>query len=114
MDFDYESLRSFSAEYAAAFARFVKDLDKDITDLYICCDAGESRSPAIAAGIHRWLGQSDSYIWESPTYHPNMLCFLRMLEALNLGITDEEVDALIQTNQSAFKKAVQQAKSGGL
>lgn len=114
MDFDYESPRSFSAEYAAAFARFVKDLDKDITDLYICCDAGESRSPAIAAAIHRWLTQSDAYIWENPKYHPNVLCFCRMLEALNLSITDEEVDALIETNKSAFQKAVQQAKLGGL
>jgi len=114
IDFDYESPRSFSTEQASAFASFVKKLKRNTTDLYICCDAGESRSPAIAAAIHRWLAQNDAYIWETAKYHPNMFCFLHMLDALNLSITDEEVDALIQTNQSAFKNAVQQARLGGL
>lgn len=114
MDFDYESPRSFSIDQASTFASFVKALEGKTTDLYICCDAGESRSPAIAAAIHRWLAQSDSYIWENPKYHPNMLCFLRMLDALNLSITDEEVDALLEINKRAFKKAVQQQKLGGL
>lgn len=114
MDFDYESPRSFSTEQASTFASFAKALEGKTTHLYVCCDAGESRSPAIAAGIHRWLGQSDSYIWESPTYHPNVLCFCRMLEALNLSITDEEVDALLEINKRAFKKAIQQAKLGGV
>ena len=108
MDFDYESPRSFSPEQAAAFADFVTALEGKTTDLYVCCDAGESRSPAIAAAIHRWLTQSDAYIWESPLYHPNVLCFCRMLEALKQDISDEEVDALIQTNRIAFKNALQQ------
>lgn len=114
MDFDYESPRSFSIEQASAFASFVKALKGNTTDLYICCDAGESRSPAIAAAIRRWLAQCDAYIWENPKYYPNMLCFLRMLEALNLTITDEEADALLEINKRAFKEAVQQAKLGGL
>lgn len=114
MDFDYESRRSFSIKQASTFASFVKTLEGKTTDLYICCDAGESRSPAIAAAIHRWLAQCDAYIWENPKYHPNMLCFLRMLEALNLTITDEEADALLEINKRAFKEAVQQAKLGGL
>lgn len=114
MDFDYESPRSFSIEQASTFASFVKSLEEKTADLYVCCDAGESRSPAIAAAIHRWFAQNDAYIWESPKYHPNVLCFCRMLEVLNLNITDEEVDALIETNKSAFKKAVQQQKLGGL
>lgn len=113
MDLDYESPRSFSVEQADGFADFLKALKENTTDLYVCCDAGESRSPAIAAAIHRWMAQSDAYIWESPKYHPNALCFCRMLEALKMDITDEEIDILIQTNQSAFKKAIQQAKQGG-
>ena len=114
MDFDYESPRSFSVKQSYVFAAFLKQLDQNTKDLYICCDAVESRSPAIAAAIHRWLAQSDNYIWESVKYHPNILCFCRMLESLNLSITDTEIDTLIQTNRSAFKNAVQQAKSGSL
>lgn len=114
MDFDYESPRSFSIEQASTFASFVKALEGKTADLYVCCDAGESRSPAIAAAIHRWLVQSDAYIWGNPKYHPNTLCFCRMLKALGLSITDAEVDALIHTNRTAFKKAIQQAKLGGL
>lgn len=107
MDFDYASRRSFSPEQAAAFAAFVRGLSPDTKELYVCCDAGESRSAAIAAAIHRWLGQSDSYIWESPKYHPNVLCFCRMLEALQIPITDGELDILIYTNRNAFRKGLQ-------
>lgn len=110
MDFDYASSRSLSTEQALAFANFLKNTDKGITDIYVCCDAGESRSPAIAAAIHRWFAQSDRHVWESAIYHPNVLCFCRMMEALNLSITDEEIDVLIQTNRYAFKMAMQKAK----
>lgn len=112
LDLDYDSPRSFSPEQAAGFAGFIRQLDRT-TELYICCDAGESRSPAIAAATERWLCRSDRYIWESPRYHPNALCFCRMLEAFGLSITDEALDMLIQTNRMAFKNALAQARKGG-
>lgn len=110
MDFDYDSPRSFSSQQAEKFARLVMHLGTHITDLYVCCNMGESRSPAIAAAICRYFGLSDSHIWENPKYHPNILCFCRMLEALGLYISDEETDLLIETNRNAFKTAIRQTR----
>lgn len=75
MDFDYESPRSFGDQHAASFSHFIRSLDRNITDLFVCCDAGESRSPAIATAIRRWLGHNDQHIWSNCKFYPNMLCF---------------------------------------
>lgn len=52
-------------------------------DLFVCCDSGESRSPAIAAAILRAAGQSDTYIWENVEYHPNCLVYRRLCKAFD-------------------------------
>ena len=51
------------------------------TDVFISRDAGESRSPAVAAGLLTLRGIDDSYIWASSDYRPNTLIYRRMLEA---------------------------------
>ena len=50
------------------------------TDVFISCDAGESRSPAVVAGLLTLWGIDDSYIWKSSDYRPNTLVYRRMLE----------------------------------
>ena len=104
MDFDYESSRSFSVQHALRFKEFLENMGL-VTDLFVCCDAGESRSPALAAAIYRWLGRSDSFIWENPHYHPNMLVYQIFLETVGIDLSDHEIDYLIHTNQTAFRKA---------
>ena len=47
----------------------------DGADLFVCCDAGESRSAAIAAALKVAQGESDAEIWNSPEYHPNPLVY---------------------------------------
>lgn len=54
----------------------------------------------------RWLGESDLHIWEDPRFHPNMLCFRKMLEALGLEISDSEMDTLLYRKREAFRKAL--------
>ena len=49
-------------------------------DIFVSCDAGERRSPAVAAGLLVLLGIEDSYIWKSSDYRPNTLVYRRMLE----------------------------------
>ena len=62
-DLDYESPgRSFSREDAKAFADFLTEQETPIDTLYCCCDAGESRSPAVAAAVMRYLGMDDMAI----------------------------------------------------
>lgn len=105
-DLDYECPgRSFSSEDAKAFTDYVKGL-ADVNTLYCCCDAGESRSPAVAAAVMRYLGMDDMAVWRNPHYHPNMLVFAMLMDAFNLSISDEEKDYLLYTNQKAFRDAI--------
>lgn len=104
-DLDYECPgRSFSQTDAAAFADFVKHLEADV--LYCCCDAGESRSPAVAAAVMRYFGLDDMKIWNNPHYHPNMLVFAMLTNTLGAEVSDEEKDFRFYTNQKAFRDAL--------
>lgn len=106
-DLDYECPgRSFSQADAAAIAVFLARKEKEIDLLYCCCDAGESRSPAVAAAVLRFLGRDDLPIWRSPHYHPNMLVFSMLAEALGVAVSDEETDYRFYTNQKAFRDAL--------
>lgn len=106
-DLDYKCPgRSFSQSDAAAFADFLKRLETGIDTLYCCCDAGESRSPAVAAAVMRYLGMDDMAVWRNPHYHPNMLVFAMLMDAFDLPISDEEKDLLLYTNQKAFRDAI--------
>ena len=53
----------------------------DIGDLFVTCEAGESRSAAIAAAIISCTG-SDEYIWNSPDYSPNKLVYTTMQKCI--------------------------------
>lgn len=53
-------------------------------DIFVSCDAGESRSPAIAAALIRISGNDDSYIWNSREYWPNQLVYQTILNRAGL------------------------------
>jgi len=106
-DLDYECPgRSLSREDAVSFADFLTEQETRIDTLYCCCDAGESRSPAVAAAVMRYLGMDDMAIWQNPRYHPNMLVFVMLTDALGAAVSDEEIDLLLYTNQKAFRDAI--------
>ena len=110
-DVDYECPgRSFSREDAAAFAGFLKGLSGGHRILYCCCDAGESRSPAVAAVALRYFGRDDLAIWENPQYHPNMLVFDMLMRQLGAELPDEEKDTLLYINHKAFADAIKAAR----
>lgn len=95
---------SFKESDAGRIARFFNSIPCD-ADVFICCDSGESRSPAIAAALTRAQGESDADIWGSKEYHPNMLLFRKMCAALGIFITEKEIEELSRTNRKAFQKA---------
>ena len=104
-DLDYESPgRSFSQTDAAAVADFIKNLGADV--LYCCCNAGESRSPAVAAAVMRYFGLDDLQVWKNHHYHPNMLVFEMLADALDVEVSDEEKDYRSYINQKAFRDAI--------
>ena len=97
--------RSISREQAEAYADFVRALPPDTRRIICCCDAGESRSAAICAALCEYYGINADWIWDSPRYHPNMLVFRLMTEALGIRMDDLTADALLWRSRTAFEQA---------
>ena len=68
-------------KHARRIMDFVMDTKNEV--IFICCDAGESRSPAIAAALYEHEnGENADFIWNSSEYHPNMYVYRTMKECL--------------------------------
>lgn len=95
---------------ARKIAGFAAQAAEKYERMYICCDAGESRSAAIAAALLRWAQADDcADIWMQAKYHPNPHVYRTMCRALGIPVTEAEVCALIETNRNAFEAALQRA-----
>lgn len=111
-DIDYEGPDAFTDYHATHFAELIKNITPDITTLYICCDAGQSRSTGIAAAVGRYYGldMMDS-VWRNPQYQPNMLCFEKMCRALGVDVSGTELDMLQHESRQAFRSAIARARN---
>ena len=98
--------RCFSAEHGKKIKFFVESLPQTVSDLFIFCDAGESRSTAIAAAILLAFGRSDDAVWNNPFYHPNTFVFGRLCEAFGIELTEEQIASKKRQSEDAFKNAV--------
>ena len=63
---------------------FVHSLDSNIENLIVSCEAGMSRSPAVAAAILYALGEDDMRIWNNSAYSPNTYVYRKVLKAFGL------------------------------
>jgi predicted protein tyrosine phosphatase len=70
----------FDRQRARAVAAFVREHREHVALVVVHCDAGLSRSPAVAAAITKWLGEDDTP-WFA-RYRPNMLVYRMLLDAL--------------------------------
>ena len=48
---------AITSVHAMAIARFIERLPDTVTDIYVCCQKGGSRSPAMAAALLRASGR---------------------------------------------------------
>ena len=69
---------AFNSAHARKIIRFIKGLSDEVTDIYVCCSKGGSRSPAVAAALLRMSGRKDMAVWNNPYYVPNTLVYLRL------------------------------------
>ena len=107
---DKKRINAMTAEHAENIKNFVLSLPKEIQELIVCCPAGISRSPAVAAGILKGLGYSDMHIWRNPRYSPNRLCYKLMLKAF--GKSTVLVCFKKSISEHIFRKALKKAKKG--
>ncbi len=70
----------FSAEQAAEIWSFVRAHRDDVERIVVHCDAGMSRSPAVAAALSRALTGDDSDFFGG-RYRPNMRVYRLLLDA---------------------------------
>ena len=75
---------------ALQVADFIRSLGEGIGTLFVSCEAGMSRSPAIAAAIILALGGDDMVIWNNTAYSPNGYVYRMVLKAFGLDASGAE------------------------
>lgn len=103
--YDPADRNAFNSELAEELTRFIFTLPDGITDLYIACDAGAARSPAIAAALLRASHRSDKTIWKNPRYYPNPLVYKTVCQAFHLHTPKIMIRFRVRLNHAAFRNA---------
>lgn len=75
---DSKCIGAFTSAHARKIISFIRSLSDEVTDIYICCSKGGSRSPAVAAALLRMSGRSDKAVWYNPYYTPNTLVYQKL------------------------------------
>ena len=104
---------AFNAGHAGAVARFLDGLPDSVTDLYICCAEGQSRSAGLAAALLKGSRRSDRDVWRNPFYAPNQLVYREMCRELGIAMPRFRARALKRLNARAYRKAQKTGNAGG-
>lgn len=99
----------FTPTLAAAVRDFVDSLPPS-SDLFICCDSGQSRSSAIAAATYRYLNKDEMIVWKDPRYHPNPLVYRLQCEAYGLPLSRLQLLRRRYISRRAFHRAIRQSR----
>ena len=103
---------AYNSAHARAIVRFLLTLPESVTDLFIVCSKGGSRSTALAAAILKASGRSDDVIWNNPFYVPNTLVYQRTCRELGIFMPFIAVKLKKWKNDRQFKKAKKRKNSG--
>ena len=79
---EHSDPNAMSKNQANDIIEFVSSLDEKIQTIYVSCEAGISRSSAVAAALHRFYGMDENKIWDNPQYHPNYHCYKLVMDAI--------------------------------
>lgn len=99
---------AFNKRDARRIIQFIKNLSDEVTDIYVCCSKGGSRSPAVAAALLRMSGRDDKKVWLNPYYVPNILVYRVLCREYGLPTSRLFVWIRNQMNKHAFRKAKKQ------
>lgn len=97
---------AFNKEIATKIKLFVSSILNEITDMYICCDGGESRSSAICAALMKFQKQDEMTIWKNPYYHPNVLVYKLLCMELGIRISKCNLRYKEYVNRNALRRAI--------
>ena len=97
---------------AIVIIKFISNLPECITDLYICCSKGGSRSTGCAAALMLMSNRSDDDVWKNPYYTPNYLVFRELCREFGIDMSDEAVSDRLRINDEAYKTAQKNKNAG--
>ena len=97
---------AFNKEIATKIKLFVSSILNEITDMYICCDGGESRSSAICAALMKLQKQDEMTIWNNPYYHPNILVYKLLCNELDIKESRFGLMYREYINKNALKREI--------
>ena len=104
---------AINQSHARIIIKFLRKLPHEVTDLYICCSKGASRSPAVAAAVLRMSGRSDKVIWNNPYYAPNTLVYQTICREFGLFTPTFYVEYLRKRNSEKYKESVKNGHTSG-
>ncbi|WP_034450222.1 hypothetical protein [Butyrivibrio sp. AE2032] len=107
-----DAYMAINGAHARAIIRFLDRLPDEVTDLYICCSKGSSRSPAVAAAVLRMSGRSDRDVWDNPFYVPNSLVYQTVCREFGLFAPDWCVRCLVERNRQCYLESVEKGSTG--
>lgn len=99
----------FTDNHAKKIIKFVEKVKENET-LYCLCDAGQSRSAAVAASLMLKYNGNDMEIWKNCKYYPNILIYKTMCKNLNINISEVEIQEKVKINQEALKKLIKNGR----
>ena len=103
---------AFNGAHAREIIKFIRNLPDCVTELYVCCSKGGSRSTALAAAILKASGRKDSDVWKNPFYVPNKLVYKRMCNELGFFMPEIAVRLKSIDNERQYKKAQERGNAG--
>ncbi len=113
LDVEDETMdRAFNRIHAGMIINFINNLPDEVSDLYVCCSKGGSRSPACAAALLRMSGRSDMDVWQNPFYTPNTLVYKTLCREYGIYVSDEMVKTYCEINDLAYKMAQKNGNAG--
>lgn len=105
----YKGYLPISCHQGLEIAEAIKDAYKqEAKILYINCEAGVSRSAAVASAAYLYMGEetkSDN-VWRDGRYYPNELVYRRVLEGFNIPVSYEKLNKLIEINILEVTKSI--------
>lgn len=110
---DPELPLAIKEEHAAMIRGFILQLSPEISDLYLSCDCGESRSPAVAAAIITAVGAPDDMVWQNPFYHINTLVYRCVCRAFGINMDAKDIIRKKSINELAFRNAMKKQSDLG-
>ena len=96
---------AITSEHADTIRNFLFNLSEEITDLYISCDGGDSRSPAIAAAVMRLIGRDEQRVWRNPYYTPNILVYYVLCESFGVPVMWDDALERRRINEESYRLA---------